>query len=261
MKVRRSCKINGLNWGSLPELKSRLNRDKIIIERCTVSLNRFPDSVTYETLDEAVTDVLNGELPTYYDITLHGKVDTENSFYCLITRLRNIHGQELLSLTVDGIKRIDIVDSIMTFLGLEPDEYSCLPEKPKKTAFIAHRFDNSGIECADKLARFMELIGFKVVTGRAYSPKSVSSKVRERIEKQEIVFAIITNGNDNTWLAQETVLTEVKGKPLIILRENGTEFKNGLLADLEYIPFEAPKIESGFIAILEGLREIGYFDL
>jgi hypothetical protein len=260
MKLKRWCKINGLNWGALPELESRLNRDNIIVERCTVSLNRFPDSVTYESLNEAVTDVLNGELPIYYDISLYGKIDEENSFYCCISRLRNMHGQELLSLNVDGIKRVDIVDSIMTFLGLKPDEYSCLPDRPKKTAFIAHRFDNRGIECADKLARFMELIGFKVVTGRTYSPKSVSSKVRERIEKQEIVFAIITNGNDNTWLTQESVLTDVKGKPLIILKENGVEFKNGLLADLEYIPFEAPKIESGFIAILEGLREIGYFD-
>jgi hypothetical protein len=260
MDVRRLCKIKEINWGALPELKARLEKDKISIKSCSVSLESFPDSITYQDLSEAANDVLSGESPVYYNISINGKSSDNGIFRCSVVRLRNIHNQECLFLTVDGIQETDTVDSIMNFLGLEPAEYSVLPEKPTKTAFIAHRFDNVGIECADKLARFMELLGFKVVTGRAYSPKSVSSKVRERIENQAIVFAIITPGDDNTWLTQESILSEVRNKPLIILKENDAVFKNGLLADLEYIPFESPRIESGFIAILEGLRELGYFE-
>ena len=130
----------------------------------------------------------------------------------------------------------------------------------ERKAFIAHRFDTNGTDCSDKLARFLELIGFKVVTGRAYAPKSVASKVKDRIEEQAIIFVILTPGADDIWLTQESIIGEVKGKPLIIIKEKSVEFKPGILADHEYIPFDLSNIEVGFLAILEGLRELGYLE-
>jgi hypothetical protein len=87
----------------------------------------------------------------------------------------------------------------------------------------------------------------------------VSDKVRTRLEQQGLVFAVLTPGDDTTWLIQESLLADVKGKPLVILKEQTTSFKAALLADHEYIPFDDSNIETTFIPILEGLRELGYF--
>ena len=258
MDVFRVCKINEINWGALPEIKSRLEREGISVDSCSVSLKIFPDTITYSSLEDAANEAKNNN-PKHYDISIQGRTSIGRRISCRVSRLRNIHDQECLYLHVNGVDEINTVNSIMEFFGLEPDEYSCFPEKPPKTAFIAHRFDNYGIECADKLARLLGLIGFEVITGRAYSPQSVALKVKERIEKQSVVFAIVTPGGDNTWLIQESILSEVKGKPLIILKETSVAYKPGILADHEYIPFDPSNIESSFIPILEGLREIGYF--
>ncbi|HLW82345.1 MAG TPA: hypothetical protein VKS20_09920 [Candidatus Acidoferrales bacterium] len=110
----------------------------------------------------------------------------------------------------------------------------------------------------DKLARFLGLLGFAVITGRAYSPKSIADKVRSRMEQQAIVFVILTPGDDATWLVQESAIAKIQGKPLFLLKETSAEFKSGILADHEYIPFENGRVESCFVPILEGMREIGY---
>ena len=133
-----------------------------------------------------------------------------------------------------------------------------LPPLPSRTVFVAHRFDELGTSCAEKTARFLELLGFRVVTGRAYEPISVAEKVRTRLLSQAIVIAILTPGDDSTWLVQESVLGESHGKPLIVLRDRVADFKPGILGDLEYIPFVAPVVETAFISLLEGLRALGY---
>jgi hypothetical protein len=43
-----------------------------------------------------------------------------------------------------------------------------------------------------------------------------------------------------------------------VLREADADFKPGILGDLEYIPFTSPRIEGAFIAVLEGLKELGF---
>ena len=63
MDVSRSCKIDKINWGSLPELKARLEKKDIFVDYCSVLLNRFPDEITYNSLEEAVNDVKNNDLP------------------------------------------------------------------------------------------------------------------------------------------------------------------------------------------------------
>lgn len=259
MKISRSCKIEALNWGALPELPARLERLGIEVLSVSVELNRFPDTVTYSSLDEAVSDVQTNDTPDYYSIFVNGK-RSEQTFTLQINRLLNLRDQECLYITADGLGRIDDFEQITQFLALKPFELISLPPRQPKTAFIAHRFDSCGIECADKIARFLELLGFSVLTGRAYSPQSISDKVRSRMEKQSLVFVILTTGTDDTWLIQESMLGKMKGKPLIIVKENLFDFTGGLLADQEYIPFVLPNIETTFIPILEGLRDLGFLN-
>jgi len=48
--------------------------------------------------------------------------------------------------------------------------------------------------------------------------------------------------------------------PRLISIEPPTQFKPGVLADHEFIPFQDSMIETTFVPVLEGLRELGYLD-
>jgi len=102
------------------------------------------------------------------------------------------------------------------------------------------------------------LLGFEVATGEGFSPERVSTKVKRRLTAQEIVVVIISARHDITWLTQETTGASFADKPLIVLVEEGAEFKPGILGDLEYIKFPSTNISSAFIPITEGLRELGF---
>ncbi len=77
------------------------------------------------------------------------------------------------------------------------------------------------------------------------------------MDAQAIIFAILTTGQDKTWLAQETLIADIAGKPLFLLKEKNYSHSGALLSDQEYIEFELPYIETTFVKILEGLREVG----
>jgi hypothetical protein len=234
-----------------------LTRHGVVVRSVSVELSRHPDTIKYDSLQDAANDVKKKGTPKWYTIWVFGRLQ-DSDFSLAIFRDRNIHRQEFLSLKVSGSEAPPILDSVMQFLDLKPDEPSTLPPNPPRTAFIAHRLDSTGTAAADKLARFLELLDFHVVTGRAYSPKSIAEKVRARIQDQSIVFVILTPGPDDTWLIQESVLGDVKGKPLVILKETSANFKSGILTDKEYIPFTLPHVDACFIPILEGLRDLGY---
>jgi hypothetical protein len=259
MEIYRSCKIADINWGALPEITGRLSKYGIEISSTSVQISRYPDTVTYDSLEKASYDVKENGPPKRFQMNIYGKRN-DQSYRLQVLRLRNIHDIDILSLQIYGILELKEFDSIADFLGLVPDEPIAFTSRRHRTAFIAHKFDSQGIECADRLARFLELLKFRVVTGRAYAPRSIAAKVRARIEEQEVILVVLTPGDDNTWLTQESIVADVKGKPLIIVKDRSAEFKPGLLADHEFIPFALPYIESSFIPILEGLRELGYLD-
>ncbi len=257
MKLMRSCEISELNWGAVPELRGPLERLGVQIGSASAELQWGPDSITYDSLDEASRDAGEKGAPRRYSISVLGTRE-KKAFSLLVSRGINIHYEEYLYLSVSGISRPTEIESISSFLGLVPQEPGVIPAGPARTAFIAHRFDQTGTECADKLARFLELIGFKVVSGRTYTPGSVAAKVKSRIERQAVIFVLLTPGSDDTWLVQESTIGNVKEKPLIIIKDSAAVFSSGVLADYEYIPFDLPTIETTFIPILEGLRELGY---
>lgn len=218
-------------------------------------IRRYPNTLKFDSIEEAVGNVRKEGAPRRYWIELS---DASREFR--LDKDRNMHDEEYLILSLDGVKESSELDGVMEFLGLAPDEPVTLPPHSPRTAFLAHKFDKAGNEAADKLARFLESLGFKVQSGRAYSPGPISEKVRARIESQATLFVILTPGDDNTWLTQESVIAEIKGKPLFVLKEQSTEFKPGVLADHEFIPFEDSRIETIFVPVLEGLRELGYLE-
>jgi len=128
----------------------------------------------------------------------------------------------------------------------------------KRTAFVAHAFDQTGRSYAYELVKFLNLLGFQVSTGEGFSPIGISKKVKERLASQEIVIIIISQKENSTWLIQEAAGASFIGKPLFILLAEGTEYKAGIHGDLEFIEFPAGTISTSFTSLLEGFNELGY---
>lgn len=248
------CKVAPFNWHVLPELPGRLGKMGLSVELHDISIRRYPTNIQYADLEEALNDVRANGQPRGYDLKFWGPL---NRKHFGISRFWNLADQEILQLSLQGFGSVEDARSLADFLGLEVDSVSTSNKMLEKKCFIAHRFDEAGSELADKLARFLSLLNFEVSTGRGFSPGSISEKVKVRIEKQSLVFAILTSGDDSTWLIQESLIGSLE-KPVFILKEKNYEFKPGLLGDHEYIPFTNPAIESTFIPILEGMRELGF---
>jgi hypothetical protein len=248
------CEPASFNWFVLPELQSRLAQIGLQVATQRITITRYPTAITYDTVEEALIDVrANGE-PKRYNIWYRERAGDKR--VCL-RRSTYLDGDEFLQLELDGVGSMEDARTLADFLGLRLD--SVQPKTPglEKKCFIAHRFDDEGGELADKLARFLTLLNFEVSTGRGFSPGSVSEKVRGRMAQQSMVVAILTAGDDSTWLTQESLLASLD-KPLFLLKEKNYSLKPGLLGDQEYIPFTKPTIETTFIQILEGLRNLGY---
>jgi hypothetical protein len=247
------CKPASFNWFVLSELQSRLLKIGLDVKSQRIEISRYPTAIEYDSIADALLDVqVNGE-PKRYHLSFYG----ESNHSLHLIRLVNMSDEEILSINMTGIGSLEDVRSLADFLGLTIDAIPEARTKLERTCFIAHRFDNEGSEMADKLARFLSLLDFNVSTGRGFAPGSVSVKVKSRMNQQAIVFAVLTLGEDNTWLTQESTLASLE-KPLFLLKEKQYPFKPGLLGDHEFIPFTAPTIETTFIPILEGLRNLGF---
>ena len=257
MKIERECRKQTLNWSLLPDLEVKLERlgfGPRTADSSSVNLQRFPDSFTVDSTEAAYQNIQEFGTPMSFSVWLYRTKDNED-----VTVYIGDSGLGGIKVYIDGKPvRVDLLDTVVQFLGLQPAEPKTTDKALPRTAFIAHRFDEIGGAMAGKLARFLEFLGFTVVTGHAYAPKSVAEKVRSRLTKQAVVFVVLTSGSDSTWLTQESILADSADKPLILLKAPDAEFKAALLADHEYIPFEPPNIEAGFIPVLEGLRELGY---
>jgi len=255
----RFFQLAPLNWDALPMLTERLVRHGLEPQSASITLFRYPEIVTYKDWQAVAADIRTSGEPKRYTIHITAQMA---SAYVSITIDRDRFRDSpdyYLSIGLSGFGNKAVADDLAAFLGLVP----VAPRKGAKlqrSAFIAHRFNAEGEQVADRLARFLEMLAFDVKTGRGFSPESVSEKVRKRIETQAVVFVVLTPDDDETWLTQESVLGYVKDKPMFVLRDMRVQFKPALLGDLEYIAFVSPAVEGAFIAILEGLRELGYLE-
>jgi hypothetical protein len=134
---------------------------------------------------------------------------------------------------------------------------------PRQAAsvFVAHSFDQEGHHCANEVSRFLSLNGLRVYSGRVFAAKKLSEKVETHLARHDVVVAILTPTDDNTWLTQEMTAAATLKKPLFILKQDNANLKEGLLGDYAYIPFPQGQITRTFIPMLEGLAEIRGIDV
>jgi hypothetical protein len=156
-----------------------------------------------------------------------------------------------------------LVRSAQEHLGLQPIPVSARAER---SVFLAHSFDDAGKQAANVVREVLELLGFRVVTGEAYSPRGVSSKIKERISQQGVAVCMLTRrrgaagdrGRTSQWVLDEATVAEALEKPVFLLIEKGVEAELGIHGDREYIPFAMTSLHAAIVKLLEGLRELGY---
>lgn len=155
---------------------------------------------------------------------------------------RNSKESEILN-KLEGILELTPVDAVASDIAI-------------RDVFLCHGFDETGESVANQVGRFLELLEFRVHSGRTFAPKSVSEKVQERLAKYDMVVAILTPSDDITWITQEMAAAQAMEKPLFLLVQDEVSFKAGILGDLEYIRFPAGQVCRCFIPILEGLKTL-----
>lgn len=138
-----------------------------------------------------------------------------------------------------------ILDAVEPVLSVERlDE---VPGASRITsAFIAHAFDDEGSRYAHEVTLFLQLIGIRSESGRAFEPKRVSDKVLQRLARHDMLVAIATPQQDHTRITQEITTAAALGKHLFILKHADASLKEGILGDHEVIPFPNGHVSSAF---------------
>lgn len=243
--IELSCSDKEPNWSSFKHIKTIFEKIGFQLNTITASVTKGAEQLSFDDIDDITSDNFKNR---NYSIN----INLRDNKTIRLNKGVNIHSQKYQYLSIDGVKNKEQLYEIADFLGLEKMEYK---KRVEKKVFIAFRFDEVGEVYANKVSQFLKLLDFEVVTGKKFSPESVAEKVKSRMDKQDIVIAIHTPGNDKTWITQETLLASIN-KPLIILKQKEADFKPGILNDHEYIEFSG-NIETTFISILEGIQELG----
>lgn len=199
--------------------------------------------------------------PTEYSARLYVRKE-----YLSIERVTDYHfwfwtTQSLLQITSHDLELINRgFDLAKQILNLQYCDKKDLPTANKeKIVFLAHSFDEMGNAYALRLSKFLDLLGFNVLSGQGFSPKAISRKVKERLQIAKLILVVFSEKKDTTWLIQEAAIKS-EGKPVIVLIEDGVEWEPGLHGDIEFIKFPRGNIEASFIGILEGLDDQRFID-
>src|ERR1017187_2158551 len=130
-------------------------------------------------------------------------------------------------------------------------------DKRRRTLlFLSYRFNELSRTAVDQLQRLFRALDVDIVTGEEYEPRSVSDKIRARLDLPLDGVVLLVVNEESFWTRDEIAFAHAKGIPVIPLVAKGTTFTAGVFGDLEMIYFEPGHIEQTFIGILEALRYI-----
>lgn len=280
MEIRRQYQPREVNWVLLPDLLKQYvssipteelkeNRDPLL-PKSLFEISTFSQNVVIASYDEFIEFIkTSSELPNSIDIRIacFRQPSSINAYEIRPPFLRFASDQDQIfielartstQLALGFFERFEATIQLQPAKPLPEAHEGEVKRELNRTVFIAHSFDDLGRSYAFQITKFLSLLGFEVATGEGFSPESVSSKVKRRLMSQEVVIIILSERQDMTWLIQEMTGANFSEKPIIILVEEGVEFKPGILGDINYIRFGKGQIASSFTPILEGLRELEF---
>ncbi|MDO9535577.1 MAG: hypothetical protein Q7J85_09690 [Bacillota bacterium] len=147
-------------------------------------------------------------------------------------------------------RRIDDIESRVTALE------TTVAETPLK-CFLSFRFSDTSSAIAREVEQFLSLLGIEVVSGIEYEPRRVEDKVRDRIlSGVDFVVYLITSEGESSWLRDELATATAQGAIPIPLIEDGCILEEGLLGNIEYIPFSPGHPGDSWIRLVQAVRYI-----
>ena len=133
---------------------------------------------------------------------------------------------------------------------------------PHATALIGCHFDETGKRAAERLQRFLSLIGFaRVDIADAVRNETIQDKVRSYLDTNSFYIGIITGNRDHAWISAESAYALAKGKEVVLIIGPSVKFDPTLFGrDREHLSF-ATTIDETFIGLLEDFRSRGVLGL
>lgn len=163
------------------------------------------------------------------------EIQSESNLYSINQRILRLHG---------------MIEEL-------PAKLQAATRSGRLQCFVSFRFDEHSKALALELRDFLDLAGIEFVSGLGYEPRSISEKVLDRLKgKIDLFIAIFAAGGDSAWLHQEIGVAKGHNLPVMVLREEGINFDEGLLADTEYASFPKGHISGAFIPVLQAIRYI-----
>ncbi len=279
MRVRRNYLSSAINWLLVPELLSlvekgipesekKVHQTDVLLAIPSFRVSTFSQSIDVDSSSDFLEFIRRSSEPArHVDVMLEcHRAPKQIDHYSIKPAYLHFSWSEEGSWV--EISRTDTT-SALTLLAEFEGRLQLSPARPtrteeeksrrmSRTVFLAHAFDDIGRSYAHQITRFLNLLGFQVVSGEGFSPERVSSKVRRRLTEQELVIAIVSRDEDVTWITQEIATANAVDKPLFLLILEGLALKPGILGDLEYVRFLDKQLSGAFAAVLEGLQELGF---
>jgi hypothetical protein len=113
------------------------------------------------------------------------------------------------------------------------------------------------------IRKFLASMGLEVVTGERPAARSISEKVKARIEAADIFVGIFTcrerfaaggEWSTSMWVVDEKAYAIALDKKLVLIKEVGVQSIGGLQGDYEYLEFDRAHLEELLLKLIEVFR-------
>jgi len=123
--------------------------------------------------------------------------------------------------------------------------------------FLSFRFSESSSTVAREVEQYLSLLGVHVVSGIEYEPRRVEDKVRDRLlSGVDFVVYLVTSEGESAWLRDELATAAAQGAIPVPLVEEGCSLDEGLLGNIEYIPFASGHPGDCWIRLCQAVRYV-----
>jgi hypothetical protein len=132
-----------------------------------------------------------------------------------------------------------------------------------RRAFVGQSFAPADQLVNDTIRKFLESMDIQVITGQRPAARSVSEKVKARIESADIFVGIFTcrdqlaKGGEwsaSAWVIDEKAYAIALDKKLVLIKEKGVHSIGGLQGDYEYLEFDRARLQDLVLALLQTFR-------
>lgn len=146
-------------------------------------------------------------------------------------------------------------DNVLT--RVEALEHSVAQIRKRLKCFISFRFnDAQTVEQINVLKRMLKALEIDWITGEEFEPRKIEEKVRARLRADvDFLIGVINKAGQSNWIRDELGDAHARELRIILLKEDGAIFDEGIFGPLEFIPYK-DAISQTFPALVEGINFI-----